>query len=394
MNNSKRGISIEESLEQGLWFVPLGGAGEIGMNLNVYACDDEWLVVDLGVSFGDQSIPGVDIVMADPSFVENKASKLCGIVLTHAHEDHLGAVVYLWEKLKCPIYATPFTVEFLKQKLVSANLIDHVNIITVALGGKISIGPFSVEFISLTHSIPEPNALAIRTKHGNIFHTGDWKFDQNPIVGPLSDIAALERFSADGVQLLVGDSTNVFSNETYTSEKEVETGLFNVISNLNKKVVVACFASNLARILSICAVASQTDRSVCLIGASLWRIINTARVSGYVPNDIKFYEADMAAHLPDDKVLYICTGSQGEPRAALIRIAFGSHRDLKLLKGDTVVFSSRVIPGNEKAILKIQNQLIWSRVKVITSKDAPIHVSVIQAAMILRKCIISLNHIQ
>ena len=364
-----------DGLDQGLWFVPLGGSGEIGMNLNLYACDDQWIMVDLGVTFGDDSIPGVDVVMPDPDFIAERKDKLLALILTHAHEDHLGAVPYLWDKLECPIYATPFTAEFLRRKLPETGLHDVVPLNEVPLGGRFEVGPFDLEFITLTHSIPEPNALAIRTPHGTVMHTGDWKFDPDPLIGEVTDFAALEAVGKEGVLAMIGDSTNVFSEGEAGSEADVREALTILIGKLTGRVAVGCFASNFARVESIAHAAEANGRHVSLVGASLWRVVETARRTGYLSEDMTFYEAEDAAHLPRDKVLYICTGSQGEARAALNRIAFDSHRDVTLEEEDAVVFSSRVIPGNEKAILKLQNQLARLGVDVITSKDAPIHVS-------------------
>jgi ribonuclease J len=364
-----------KGLNKGLWFVPLGGSGEIGMNLNLYACDDQWLMVDLGVTFGDDSIPGVDVVMPDPSFIAERKDKLLGLVLTHAHEDHLGAVCYLWPYLQCPVYATPFAAEFLKRKLMETGLQDIVPLTIIPLGGRLELGSFDIEFITLTHSIPEPNALAIRTPYGNVMHTGDWKFDPDPLIGETTDFSTLQTFGDEGVLAMVADSTNVFSEGDAGSEGDVAVALTELIGKLKGRVAVGCFASNFARVESIARAAEANDRHVCLVGASLWRVTETARKTGYLSDDITLYEAEDAAHLPNDKVLYICTGSQGEARAALSRIAFNNHRDVTLEEGDTVVFSSRVIPGNEKSIFKLQNQLARLGVEIITAKDAPIHVS-------------------
>ena len=364
-----------KGLDQGLWFVPLGGAGEIGMNLNLFACDGQWLMVDLGVTFGDETIPGLDLVMADPSFIVERREKLAGLIVTHAHEDHVGAVAHLWPQLKCPVYATPFCAAFLQYKLKEAGLDGQVPVTVVPLGGRVEIGPFSVDFITLTYSIPEPNALAIRTRHGTIFHTGDWKFDPDPLVGEVTDYAALNAVGDAGVLALIGDSTNVFSEGEAGSEAEVRTSLIELFARYTGRIAVGCFASNVARLESICRAAKANGRHVALVGQSLWRIAETARRTGYLAPDLTFYEAEDAAHLPRDKVLYICTGSQGEGRAALMRIASGQHQDVALEEGDVVVFSSRVIPGNEKAIAKVQNHLAKLGVEIVTTRDHFIHVS-------------------
>jgi ribonuclease J len=364
-----------EGLDKGLWFIPLGGSGEIGMNLNLYGCDGQWLMVDLGVTFGDDSVPGVDVVMPDPSFIAERRDKLKGLIVTHAHEDHIGAVAYLWPLLRCPVYTTPFAAEFLSYKLKETGLEDQVEVIVVPLGGQCKIGPFTVDFISLTHSIPEPNALAIRSRFGTIFHTGDWKFDPEPLIGQATDMAQLRALGEEDVLALVGDSTNVFSEGEAGSEREVRDNLIALFGRYTGRIAVGCFASNLARFESIARAAMANDRSVALVGTSLWRIAETARRTGYLSEDLRFYEASDAAHLPRDKVLYICTGSQGEARAALMRIASGQHPDVRLQEGDVAIFSSRVIPGNEKAISKVQNALAKSGVELVTARDHYIHVS-------------------
>lgn len=358
-----------------LWFLPLGGSGEIGMNLNLYGCDGKWIIVDMGVSFGDDSVPGVDVVMPDPSFIEDRADDLLGIVLTHAHEDHLGAVGYLWPWLKCPVYATPFAAKFLESKLQEEDLLGEVPLNVVPLGGRIDIGPFDIEFVSLTHSIPEPNGLAIRTPYGTVFHTGDWKLDPEPVVGRATDIDRLREIGDEGVLAIVCDSTNVLTKGRTGSEGAVRGSLTELIQSYNGKVAVACFASNVARLKTIIAAGQESGREICLVGRSLWRITDVARKVGYLDDKVTFLEADEAANLPDNRVLYICTGSQGEPRAALNRIAWQTHPSVRFGKGDVVLFSSRVIPGNEKAIFRLQNQLVRQGCEVVTDRDAFIHVS-------------------
>jgi len=366
---------FSQGLDQGFWFIPLGGAGEIGMNLNLFGCDGRWLMVDLGVTFGDDSIPGVDVVMPDPSFIAERREKLEGLVITHAHEDHVGAVAYLWPQLRCPVYTTPFCAAFLEYKLKEVGLEHEVPVHIVPLGGQAKLGPFTVDFITLTHSIPEPNALAVRTKYGTIFHTGDWKFDPDPIVGDVTDFDALRKLGEENILALVGDSTNVFTEGEGGSEREVKDSLTALFGRYTGRIVVGCFASNVARLDSICRAAAANDRHVALVGASLWRIVETARRTGYLAPDLRFYEASDAADLPRDKIVYICTGSQGEGRAALMRIAFGYHPDVHLDEGDVAIFSSRAIPGNEKAIAKVQNQLAKAGVEVVTTRDHFIHVS-------------------
>ncbi|NQV48291.1 MAG: ribonuclease J [Rhodospirillaceae bacterium] len=362
-----------------LLFLPLGGAGEIGMNLNLYGYGppdkERWMMVDLGITFGDGAVPGVDVVMADPAFIEERIDQLDGLVLTHAHEDHLGAVAHLWERLRCPVYATPFTAEILGHKLAEAGLDDRVPVTIVPLKGKFSVGPFDLELITLTHSIPEPNAIVIRTPAGMVLHTGDWKFDPDPVVGEVSDEAALKALGAEGTLAIVCDSTNVFSEGTSGSEGDLLESLTQLIGTLQKRVVVACFASNVARMETIAAAAAANDRDVVLAGRALWRFNEVGRNHGCLTNTPTFLEAENAGFLPRDKTLIICTGSQGEPRAALARIASGNHPHITLEPDDTVIFSARAIPGNEKSIGHMQNKLIRAGIQVMTEKDHFVHVS-------------------
>lgn len=362
-----------------LLFLPLGGAGEIGMNLNLYGYGppdrERWMMVDLGITFGDSAQPGVDVMMADPAFIEERLDQLDGLVLTHAHEDHLGAVAHLWPRLRCPIFATPFTADILAHKLNEADLADEADVTVIPLGGSFSVGPFDLELITLTHSIPEPNAIAIRTPVGTVLHTGDWKFDPDPVVGEVSDEAALQRLGEEGTLAIVCDSTNVFSSGESGSEGELLESLSGLIAGLKGRVVVTCFASNVARLETIAAAAAANDRDVVLAGRALWRFSEVGRAHGCLKKTVAFLDEDQAGYLPDDKVLIVCTGSQGEPRAALSRIAAGSHPRISIGEGDTVIFSSRVIPGNETSIGRLQNQLIRSGVRVITEKDHHVHVS-------------------
>ncbi len=362
-----------------LLFLPLGGAGEIGMNLNLYGYGppdrERWMMVDLGITFGDSAQPGVDVMMADPAFIEERLDQLDGLVLTHAHEDHLGAVAHLWPRLRCPIFATPFTADILAHKLNEADLADEADVTVIPLGGTFSVGPFDLELITLTHSIPEPNAIAIRTPVGTVLHTGDWKFDPDPVVGEVSDEAALQRLGEEGTLAIVCDSTNVFSSGQSGSEGDLLESLSGLIAGLKGRVVVTCFASNVARLETIAAAAAANDRDVVLAGRALWRFSEVGRAHGCLKDTAAFLDEDQAGYLPDDKTLIVCTGSQGEPRAALSRIAGGSHPRISIGEGDTVIFSSRVIPGNETSIGRLQNQLIRSGVRVITEKDHHVHVS-------------------
>jgi ribonuclease J len=343
-----------------LVFLPLGGAGEIGMNLNLYGCRGKWLMLDLGVTFADDAAAGLDVLMPDPTFIEERRADLLGIIITHAHEDHLGAVPDLWPRLRCPVYATPFAASVLRRKLNEAGIVDEVPIIEVPLGGKLSLPPFELEFVTMTHSIPEPNAVAIRTPFGTVMHTGDWKIDPAPLIGEVTDETALRRIGGEGVLAMICDSTNVFVEGESGSESDVRDALAELIRARKKLVAVTCFASNLARVESVALAAVAADRHPVLVGRALHRMVAAAKDNGY---------------LLDFPPTVICTGSQGEPRAALARLAQGENRDIALQPGDSVIFSSRVIPGNEKSIGRIQNLLAQRGVEIVTDRDASIHVS-------------------
>lgn len=371
---------MKKSKDDELVFLPLGGSNEIGMNFNLYgfgpAHDRKWIVVDLGVTFGDQTTPGVEIILPDPSYIEPYAKDIIGIVLTHAHEDHLGAVHWLWPRLKAPVYATPFTAFLLREKLRDADLLDEVEITEVPLGGRFTLGPFELELITLTHSIPEPNGLAIKTPLGTILHTGDWKIDPEPQLGAPTDEAAIRRLGDEGVLAMVCDSTNVFVEGEAGSEADVRKALGDLIQSLKGKIAVACFASNVARMDTVIRAAQACGRKVCLAGRSMHRMAAAARSVGLLQGLEPFINDDQAKHLPENEILFLCTGSQGEARAALSRIADGSHPHVKLGSGDHVVFSSRVIPGNEIPIRNLQNKLADRGVRLHTERDTPgIHVS-------------------
>lgn len=362
-----------------LVFLPLGGSNEIGMNLNAYGFgpegDKKWIVVDVGVTFaGEEGIPGVDLILPDPEFLETNKDDILAIILTHAHEDHIGAMGWLWPRFPAPVYATPFTAHLLRDKLRERGIERKVPLHEVPLKHRFQIGPFDIEYVTLTHSIAEPNGLAIHTPLGTVMHTGDWKIDIDPLIGEQTDSARIRQIGDDGVLAMICDSTNVFSEGEAGSEAGVRDGLFEAIAEQKGKVAVACFASNVARILSTVEAATAAGRSVSLIGRSMLRITGAAKAVGLL-QEATFIEPEMARHLPDDKVLYLCTGSQGEPRAALARIAEGSHPFVTLGRGDTCLFSSREIPGNERAILELQNKLAMRGVNIITGKDRHIHVS-------------------
>tara|TARA_R110002073_G_scaffold149297_8_gene302881 strand:+ start:10930 stop:12603 length:1674 start_codon:yes stop_codon:yes gene_type:complete len=369
-------VTIED---EGLYFLPLGGSGEIGMNLNLYGYGPEtnrkWIIVDCGVTFGDLTTPGVDLIMPDPTFIEERRDDLLGIVLTHAHEDHMGAVAQLWDRLRCPIYATPFTAFLMQGRLIEKGLQDKAELHEVALDGKLTLGPFDMQFITLTHSIPEPNGLAIRTPAGLILHTGDWKIDPDPMIGETTDVAAITALGEEGILAMVCDSTNVFSEGTSGSEGDVREELIKLVGEQTGRVAIAAFASNVARMETALKAAEANDRRVCLVGRSMHRMAAAAKHVGLMQTSQPFVDEEDAAHFPKDKILYLCTGSQGEPRAALSRIAEGTHRNVQLSRGDSAIFSSRVIPGNEIGIFELQNKLAERGVDIITEHDRDIHVS-------------------
>jgi len=361
-----------------LVFLPLGGSGEIGMNFNAYgfgpASRRQWIVVDCGITFGNESqVPGVDIILPDIRFLAEQRENVLGIVATHAHEDHIGAIAPLWPMLRCPIYATPFTARLIEGKLAEAGITAPVR--DVPVGGSLTLGPFAIDFISITHSILEPNLLAIRTPLGVIAHTGDWKIDPDPLLGEVTDSAAIEKLGDEGVLALVCDSTNALVPGHSGSEAEVRDGLTTLIGGLKGRVAVTAFASNVARLDSIARAAATSGRKVALVGRSMHKIVAAAKESGYLADLPPMLDAAEAADLPARKVLYLVTGSQGEPRAALARIANGNHRDVQLGKGDTVIFSSRIIPGNDLPIFELHNKLSALGVEVLTAEDHFVHVS-------------------
>jgi ribonuclease J len=357
-----------------LIFLPLGGSGEIGMNVNLYGCRGKWLMVDLGLTFGDATVPGIDLVLPDLGFIEQRRDDLLGIVLTHGHEDHIGAIPYLVDELDVPLYATPFTAALIRAKLEEEGLADKVELNIVELGGTVNLGPFSCRYVALAHSIPEGNALLIDTPFGRVFHTGDWKLDEEPVLGSPSTAQELTAIGDEGVLVVIGDSTNVFNPEASGSESVVRADLDQIIGEAKGRVVVTTFASNAARVATLGQVARDTGRQLVLAGRSLERITRTAKAVGYLTDFPETVDFDTAMDLPRDKVMIIATGGQGEPMAALNRIASGTH-PIKLTAGDSVVFSSKQIPGNEIAIGRIQNQLAEAGIEMVTDRQALIHVS-------------------
>jgi len=363
-----------------LTFAPLGGVGEIGMNLSIYGLGKgqqrSWLAVDLGVSFGDEEhLPGIDLVMPDIGFLEREGKNLVGLVLTHAHEDHFGAILDLWPRLKCPIYATKFSAALFEAKLEAEREPPKIPVTVVPSGGRVDIGPFGVEFIPVAHSIPESHALAIHTEIGTVLHTGDWKIDPTPIIGPPTDERRLRELGDAGVLALVGDSTNAVRDGRSPSEAEVAKAITELVKSARGRVAVTTFASNVARIKAVADAAKAADREVVVVGRAMERVVQVARETGYLDGVQNFRGTDLYGHFPADKVLALCTGSQGEPRAALARIAGNDHPQVTLNKGDTVIFSSRTIPGNEKAVGSIINGLVAQGVEVITDRTHLVHVS-------------------
>lgn len=362
--------------EEELLFLALGGSGEIGMNVNLYGCRGKWLMVDLGMSFGAAEYPGTELMFADPEFIEERADDLVGIVLTHAHEDHIGAVPYFAAELGVPLYATPFTADLVLRKLEEAGLVNEVELNVVEREhGSIRLGPFEVTYIPLSHSIAEGNALLIETPFGRVFHTGDWKLDEEPLIGVPATEEELMQMGDEGVLALVCDSTNVFNPESSGSEGEVYRGLLEEVHrHAGKRVLVTTFASNVARLQTLGRIARQTGRELCVAGRSLDRIIEVAQDNGYLGDFPETVDFDTAMGLPRGKVMILATGGQGEPRAALARIAEDQH-PLSLTEGDVVLFSSRQIPGNEIAIGRIQNTLAHRGVVMVTDRQSMIHVS-------------------
>ena len=357
-----------------LLFCALGGSGEIGMNVNLYGCRGQWIMVDLGLTFAGPDHPGIDLILPDLEFIENQQESLAGIVLTHGHEDHIGALPYLAEELRAPLFATPFTAGLIAGKLEEEGLTGAVKLNIVERGGSIQLGPFKVSFVALSHSIPEGTGVLIETTFGNVFHTGDWKIDETPVIGEAPSTETLTRIGDEGVLALVCDSTNVFQETPSGSEESVHAGLLTQVLEAKGRVLVTTFASNAARLQTIGRVAREAGRQVCIAGRSLDRILRVSQATGYLldfPPPISF---DEAMRLPKSEVLIIATGGQGEPRAALGRIAAGTH-ELKLGPGDRVIFSSRIIPGNEVAIGRIMNQLSDLGVKIVTERQAHVHVS-------------------
>ncbi len=362
-----------------LIFCPLGGSGEIGMNMNLYAYgppdNQKWIIVDMGVTFADDSIPGVDLILPDAGFIIDKKDDLLGIILTHAHEDHIGAVAHIWPNLKCKIFATPFTAVLIQEKFKEKKIDITKYLNVVPLNNKIKLGDFEIDFVSMTHSILEPNGLSITTPLGNILHTGDWKIDSNPLIGTKINDAKLKEIGKKGVSVMICDSTNVFSPGRAGSESDVRDSLLKIMENKDKRILVTSFASNVARMETIFYCAKKTGRSVCLVGRSMQRIYKAARKCGYLGNLIEPIEPKNSGNIAKNKIIYLATGSQGEPMGAINRIVNGVHPDVFLESGDCVIFSSKMIPGNEKKLYHLQNLIVKNDIEIITEENAFVHVS-------------------
>ncbi len=362
-----------------LLFCPLGGAGEIGMNMNLYAYghpeNHKWIIVDIGITFADDTLPGIDLILPDTGFIEDRKDNLLGIVLTHAHEDHIGAITYVWPKLKCRIFATPFTAALVIEKFKEKKIDVSNYLKIVQLNSTIELDPFKIELISLTHSIIEPNGLKIETPAGTVLHTGDWKYDYNPLVGGNLNTQRLKEIGEQGVMCMICDSTNVLNSGRAGSEGDVRKSLLKIIERLKKRVVITSFASNVARMETIFYCAKKTGRQISLVGRSMQRIFKAARKCGYLSDVIEPIDCRDVKNISRDKIIYLCTGSQGEPLGAMNRISNYIHPDVLLEAGDTVIFSSKIIPGNEKKLSKLHNQLVREGIEVITEEDEFVHVS-------------------
>ncbi len=362
-----------------LLFCPLGGSGEIGGNMNLYAYGKEnnqkWIIVDMGVSFADESVPGIDLIMPDAGFIIDKKDDLLGIVLTHAHEDHIGAVAHIWPSLKCKMYTTPFTAALILEKFKEKKIDISSYLQVVPLNSKIKLGSFEIDFITLTHSILEPNGLSIKTPLGTVLHTGDWKIDPNPLIGSQIDEQKLKSIGNDGVSAMICDSTNIFSPGRAGSESDVRDSLLRIMELKTSKILITSFASNVARMESVFYCAKKTGRNICLVGRSMQRIYKAARKCGYLQGLIEPLEPRDAKKVAKNKILYLATGSQGEPMGAMTRIINGIHPDVYLESGDCVIFSSKIIPGNEKKLYHLQNLIVRNKIELITEENAFVHVS-------------------
>jgi ribonuclease J len=357
-----------------LVFVPLGGSGEIGMNLNLYGHAGRWLMIDCGITF-DSTSGTTQVVLPDPEFIAQRRDALLGLVVTHVHEDHLGAIAQLWTRLRCPVFATPFPAEILRRKLHDVGLLGRVPLHEIPTAGRLSLPPFELRFVGVTHSTVESSAIIIETPLGTVLHTGDFKLDPEPLVGPVTDAAVLRACGERGVLAAISDSTNATKEGSSRSEGELRSGLVELLGRFERRIAVACFASNIARIATFIDAAQQLDRHPIIVGRSLLRMIDAARRTGYLPRFPTEVAPREIGYLPPGKVMLICTGTQGEPGAALSRISNQAHRDVFLERDDAAVFSSKIIPGNEDPIEALHQRLRRSGVRVVDEHDAFVHVS-------------------
>jgi len=366
-------------MKEELLFCPLGGSGEIGMNMNLFAYgktdNQKWIMVDIGVTFADDSLPGIDLIYPDPGFIIDKKDDLLGIVLTHAHEDHIGAIAHIWPQIKCKIFSTPFTAVLIKEKFKEKRIDIGDNLKIVDLNGTVNLNPFKIEFITLTHSILEPNGLRIETPAGVILHTGDWKVDPNPLIGGKINSDRLKEIGKEGVLAMICDSTNVFSIGKSGSELDVRKSLLKIMLRLKKRIIVTSFASNVARMETVFDCAKKTGRQISLVGRSMHRIYKAAKQCGYLKDVIEPIDSRDAKKISREKIVYLCTGSQGEPMGAMMRISSYVHPDVFIEKDDTVIFSSKIIPGNERKLYKLHNQLVKDGIEVISEESEFVHVS-------------------
>ncbi len=361
--------------QEGLYFVSLGGIGEIGSNCYLYCCDGKWLMIDLGLAFADEKFPGIDLLLPKIDFIEKISNNLEAIIISHGHEDHAGAVAYFAKKIKCKVYATSFARTLIENRLNEFSVVDEVNLNTIDINKNIKLNNFDLNFISTTHSIPEPNAISIKTKYGTLLHTADWKIDKDPTLGKSFDKNSFEALGNEGLLALIGDSTNADVPGFSKSELEVRKELCKIFSRYNKRIVITCFSSNIARIASIAIAAKKNNRKVALIGRSMKQTLAAAVKNNIIKDEDIFINEDEATYIPRENLVVICTGSQGEKRSALFRIAYNSHKNIHLENEDVVIFSSRDIPGNEKSINNLKNLLIRQRVDIITADDDLVHVS-------------------
>ncbi len=366
-------------MKEELIFCPLGGSGEIGMNMNLFAYgkpdNQKWIIVDIGVTFADDAVPGVDLIYPDPGFIIDKKEDLLGIILTHGHEDHIGAISHIWPKLKCKIFATPFTSALIIEKFKEKKIDISGYLKIIKLNSTLKLKPFKIEFVTLTHSILEPNGLKIETPVGNILHTGDWKCDPDPLIGENINSKRLKQIGEEGVIAMICDSTNVFSAGRAGSELDVRKNMLNVMQRLKKRIIITSFSSNVARMETVFYCAKKVGRQISLVGRSMHRIYKVAKQCGYLKNIIEPIDAREAKKFAREKIIYLCTGSQGEPMGAMKRISNYSHPDVFIEKNDAVIFSSKIIPGNEKKLYKLHNELVKEGIEVISEENEFIHVS-------------------